>query len=347
MIRIEGMSNEWEDFKLSNVSFEVEQNEYFVILGPTGSGKTLLLELIAGFHRADEGELMVDGEDLTDKPPYKRNFAFVYQDYMLFPHLDVKENIAYGLKVRKEDEIKRKVEETAETVDIEHLLDRDVQTLSGGEKQRVALARALILEPEVLLLDEPFGSLDYQTSKKLRRMVRELHSKFDIKTIHVTHDQEEAVVLGDRVGVMREGKIKQIDTPQSIMRRPNSRFIAEFVGTGNIFEGVSKRDKDISEVKVEDTKLYSTSNVRGEVTATVRPEDIILSESSFKSSARNNFSGIISKVTDRGIYHVIEIDIGIPLTVFVTKQSVDELSLEEGKKINAMFKASAVHLFKN
>ncbi len=346
MIKIEGLSNEWEDFELSEVSFEVKQNEYFVVLGPTGSGKTLLLELIAGFHTPDEGRLSIDGEDFTDIRPHERNFAFVYQDYMLFPHLNVEENIAYGLKARDEDDVERKVKRAAERVDIGHLLKRNVQTLSGGEKQRVALARALVLEPEILLLDEPFGSLDYKTSKKLREMVKELHSELDITTIHVTHDQEEAVILGDRVAVMKNGQIKQIGSPEKIMRRPNSKFIAEFVETGNIFEGVSKRKGGISEAQIGEVTFHSTSKLTGEVTATVRPEDIILSEKSFKSSARNNFSGVITRITDRGIYQVIEIDIGIPITVYVTRQSVNDLSLEEGKEINAMFKASAVHLFK-
>ncbi|MBS3817623.1 MAG: ABC transporter ATP-binding protein [Candidatus Thermoplasmatota archaeon] len=345
MIKIDSLNNEWKDFQLSDISFEVEENEYFVLLGPTGSGKTLLLELIAGFHRPDSGTMMVNGEDFTTLPPNERNFAFVYQDYMLFPHLNVKENIAYGLKIRDDDEIEKKVERTAEKVGIDGLLERDIQKLSGGEKQRVALARALILEPEVLLLDEPFGSLDHKTSKELRSMVKKLHSELGITTIHVTHDQEEAVVLGERVAVMKEGKIEQIDTPQRIMRKPDSRFIAEFVGTGNIFKGVAKRKENISAVQIGEVTFHSTSDLEGEVTATLRPEDIILAETSLESSARNNFSGTVKEITDRGIYQEIVVDMGVLLTVYVTRQSVEDLSLRKGKDVNVIFKASAVHLF--
>ncbi|MFO7792345.1 MAG: tungstate ABC transporter ATP-binding protein WtpC [Candidatus Saliniplasma sp.] len=345
MIEIEGISCSWDDFELLDIDLKVKNDEYFVILGPTGSGKTLLLELLAGFHRPERGRIKVEDEDYTGLPPNKRNFAFVYQDYMLFPHMNVQENIGYGLKIRKGERIKRKVEEAAEMVGISHLLDRKPLTLSGGEKQRVSLARALVLEPDILLMDEPFGSLDYQTKKELRSLVKKLHSRYSGTIIHVTHDQEEAVIVGDRVAVMKEGEIIQVGKPEEIMRRPKSKFTAEFVGVENIFHGKAERVKDTTKVVTDDIEIHSTSVKEGDVIASIRPEDIIISDESFRSSARNNFEGVVISVTDRGNFHQILVDIGIPLIIYVTKQSVDMLDLKKKKEVFVMFKASAVHLF--
>ncbi|MFW6375883.1 MAG: tungstate ABC transporter ATP-binding protein WtpC [Thermoplasmatota archaeon] len=346
MIKIKNLSRTWDDFKISDLSLNINKGEYFVILGPTGAGKTLLLELLAGFYKPENGEMIIDGKDYTDLSPNKRGFAFVYQDYMLFPHMDVKENIAYGLKMRDSKNIEEKVKEVAEKVDVSHLLDRNPITLSGGEKQRVSLARAIALEPDILLLDEPFGSLDYKTAEELRNLIKELHNKFEGTFIHVTHNQEEAVTLGDRVAVMKKGKIEQVGRPEDIMRKPHSRFIAEFVGTGNIFHGNASISEDITKIDVQDKEIFSTAPIGGEVVVTIRPEDIIISNESFESSARNNFKGEIKNITDRGNFHEIKIDVGLPIIVYVTKQSIERLGMEIGKKIHLMFKASAVHLFK-
>lgn len=208
MLRIDGISKSWTEFSLKDISLEIQKDEYFVILGPTGSGKTLLLEVLAGFHQPDAGRVEFNRDDYTDLPPNERNFGFVYQDYVLFPHMKVRGNIAYGLKVRKAEDIEEKVEEMARAVGVDHLLDRQPLNLSGGEQQRVAMARALVLRPDVLLLDEPYAGLDRQTSAALRNMVKEIHNQYGGIVVHVTHDQEEAVILGDRVAVMREGTIE-------------------------------------------------------------------------------------------------------------------------------------------
>lgn len=346
MIEIKNLTKSWDDFDISNISLKIKNGEYFVILGPTGSGKTLLLELLAGFHTPDDGKILISGNDYNELPPNKRGFAFVYQDYMLFPHMTVKENIAYGLKINESKKIDDKVEDVAEKVDVEHLLDRNPLTLSGGEQQRVSLARAIVLKPDILLLDEPFGSLDYKTAEGLRNLVKRLHNKFDGTIIHVTHNQEEAVTLGDRVAVMKEGKIEQVGKPQNIMRKPHSKFIAEFVGTGNIFHGKASKGEDITTIDVKGQEIYSTAPMTDEVVVTIRPEDVIISEESFESSARNRFEGEIRNITDRGNFHEIQVDIGLPIIVYVTKQSIERLSMEKGKSIYVMFKASAVHLFK-
>lgn len=348
MIRIDNVSRRWKDFEISNVSLEVREGEFFVILGPTGSGKTLLLEMLAGFYEPDKGSIEINGSDITGLSPDERDLSFVYQDYMLFPHMNVEENIRYGLKMRgvNKKTQEEKVEEMAEMVNIDHLLNRSPTTLSGGEKQRVSLARALVLDPKVLLLDEPFGSLDYQTARELRKLVKELHHEFDTTIIHVTHDQEEALVMGDRLAVMNDGRIIRTDQPEKIMRKPGNNFVAEFVGAGNIFKGKAERKENTWSVDLGPIDIVSTSGMKGDVTVTIRPEDIILAEQSFQSSARNVFEGKVTEITDRGNYHEVTIDIGVPIMVYITKHSVDDLGLQKGKNISLMFKASAVHVFK-
>jgi molybdopterin-binding protein len=345
MLRISSISRKWGEFSLRNINLEIEEEEYFVILGPTGSGKTLLLEVMAGFYKPDEGKMEFRDRDFTDLPPNERNFGFVYQDYMLFPHMKVRDNIAYGLKVRKAEDIEERVEEMARAVGVDHLMDRSPLTLSGGEQQRVAMARALVLKPDVLLLDEPYGGLDRQTTVALRSMVKDLHRKYGGIVVHVTHDQEEAVVLGDRVAVMKEGGIEQVGSPGDVMRRPSSKFVAEFVGTGNVFRETAKRKGDVSMVTVEGVDIYSASTLEGEVTLTIRPEDIILANQAVESSARNNYRGKVTSILDRGIFHEVTVDIGIPMVVFITRQSIENLGLEVNKEVYLLFKASSVHMF--
>ncbi len=349
MIRIKNISRKWGAFSIKNIDLKIKEEEYFVILGPTGAGKTLLLELLAGFYDPDRGDVFRCGKKITELAPQERGFSFVYQDYMLFPHMKVKENIAYGLKVNGKKDIDKKVRNIAETVGISHLLKRRPMNLSGGERQRVSIARALVMKPDVLLLDEPFGSVDYRTAKKLRSIMKKLHKKFDCTTIQVTHDQEEAMILGDRIAVMRDGKIEQVGPPEEIMRQPVSRFVADFVGTENIFHGRKCKEENgtLIELKEGDINIHTTKRVSGKVTVTMRPEDIILAEKKFESSARNVFTGDIKNITDRGNFHEVLIDIGLPLIAYVTKQSVEDLSLKKGKKIKVMFKASAVHVIKD
>ena len=345
MLRIDGIGKSWTEFSLKDISLEIQKDEYFVILGPTGSGKTLLLEVLAGFHQPDAGRVEFNGRDFTDLPPNERNFGFVYQDYVLFPHMRVRENIAYGLRVRKVEGIEEKVEEMASAVGVDHLLDRHPLTLSGGEQQRVAMARALVLRPDVLLLDEPYAGLDRQTSAGLRNIVKDIHNQYGGIVIHVTHDQEEAVILGDKVAVMRDGTIEQVGTPGDIMRKPSSRFVADFVGTGNVFKATARREGDVSRVTIDGVDIHSTSPLEGEVTVTIRPEDIILANMEVESSARNNYHGRVISILDRGIFHEVTVDIGIPLVVFITRQSMENLGLEPGTEVYLLFKASSVHMF--
>ncbi len=355
MLKIKEVSNEWGDFSLENINLEINNQEFFVLLGPTGSGKTLLLELIAGFHYPRSGEIIYKGKNYTKISPEERDVGFVYQDYSLFPHMNVKENISYGLKERKIDknEINKKVGEMLDLFGIQHLKERYPRTLSGGEKQRVALARAIVIEPDLLLLDEPFSALDEKTHNEMIESIKKIHQEMNLTTVHVTHDQTEAMMLGDRIGVIMNGKIKQIDKPDKLFDKPKSKSLAEFLGVENIFSGrVVKDSGSINVIKLHDgesnLKIESLSEhkLQDEVRIFLRPENIIISKKKCETSARNCFKGTIKSIVKMGfsIRVKIEMEKNIELTVVITQESLDEMNLKVGDKINAFFKASSVHV---
>ena len=345
MIKLENVSKNWKDFSIINMNLEIKKGEYFVILGPTGAGKTLLLETIAGFYYPDNGKIMIDNNNITFLSPEKRNIGFVYQEYMLFPHYTVFENIAYGLRIRGIKNVEEQVEKMADLVNIKHLLYRYPKTLSGGEKQRIAIARALIIKPSILLMDEPLSALDALTQKNLRDELKRIHSETGVTTIHVTHDQEEALILGDRIGIMDKGKIVQTGTPEKIFRKPSTEFVANFVGVENLFTGKAEIKKGITEIKIKNVVLYSIVRKSGKVNVSVRPEDIIISKEKMKSSARNVLSGNVVEVKDKGAIIQLKIDCGLPFVAVITRQSFLDLSINIGSKIYLYFKAGNVHLF--
>lgn len=349
MIRIENLSKDLGEFFLRDVSLEINDGEYFMVLGPTGAGKTILLETIAGIYRADSGRIFLNEQDITDIPPRERNIGMVYQDYTLFPFLTVEENIGFGLKSRKvkKREIKRRVDELANLMGVSHLLHRYPGTLSGGEQQRIAIARALIMEPKVLLLDEPLSALDTQTAERLRQELKNVHSITNTTIIHVTHSFEEAFLLGSRMAVMDKGEIVQVGTPNEVFRKPESEFAAEFLGVGNLFQGESHVDNDIARIDVDGINIVSATLKPGSVHVSIRPEDVLVSTKQIVSSARNSFKGKIASIVDAGSILKIAVDVGIdiPFIVAITKQSFDELNLKTGGKVYITFKASAVHVF--
>ena len=350
MIRVEDISNNWGEFELKNVSLEVKQGEYFVILGPTGSGKTLLLELIVGLYIPNKGKIFIEGKDITYEVPEKRNLGFLYQDYSLFPHFSVRKNIEYGMKLRNmsKTEIDNKLKELSKMFKIQNLMHRDVTTLSGGEQQRVALARALATNPKVLLLDEPFSALDENTKANLISEMKELHRKEGITFIHVTHSQEEAMILADRIGIIMNGTIAQIGTPEEIFYKPKTKEIARFVKIENIWEGkvIEKRNEEIV-IEIKGKKIVAISNhfkVGDEVRLIIRPEDVVIGKGN--TSARNVFKGVVSDVIKHGFYNIVRIDCGFQVEAAVTKQSIENLNIKEGKNINIFFKATSIQVIK-
>ncbi len=347
MIRIENVSKDLGEFKLNDATLQIDEGEYFIILGPTGAGKTILIETIAGIYRPDHGKIFLNGADITDTLPKNRQISMVYQDYMLFPHLTVAGNIGFGLRQKKiaKSEITVKTDEIAELLGVSHLLSRYPGTLSGGEKQRIAIARAVVTEPKVLLLDEPLSALDSRTTERLQEELARIHEITGTTTIHVTHSFGEAFALGDRIAVMCGGRIIQVGTPDDVFRRPNSEFIADFVGVENLFRGKSVVHDDIALVRADGISMVSSSLKSGDVSISIRPEDILVSKKETETSARNSFYGEITEVKNMGTIVRVVVDVGVPFVVALTKQSYEDMELLCGVHVWIVFKASAVHLF--
>jgi len=348
MIEVKNLFVDLGDFTLKDFSLKINEGEYMVVLGPTGAGKTVFLESIAGLYPITSGQIWLRGKDVTRMQPEERHISIVYQDHALFPHFSVKNNVIFGLKMQKlkKQDIEPRLDWVVKLLGIDHLLHRKPDTLSGGEKQKVALARAIITRPNVLLVDEPFSALDPETREAMQYELQQLHRTLKVTTIHVTHDFEEAIALGDRVAVIGEGILKQVGTPREIFRRPNSEFVARFAMTRNILLGdVVKRADGESAFRVNGTEFIVAADTEGRYNAVIRPEDILISSEAVHSSARNCLTGTITRILDKGSTLYITVDIPPELSCLVTRRSFDEMALEEGKKIFVTFKASSIHLF--
>ncbi len=349
MLKIQNLSLKLGKFELKNINLEVNQGEYFVILGETGSGKTILLECIAGLHKYS-GKIFIDGIDIGKVPIEKRNIGLVYQDYALFPNLNVRDNIKFGLKIRKfrEEMINEYVGEISKILKISHLLNRNVENLSGGEKQRISLARASVINPKILLLDEPLAALDPNTQNEIKTFLKKIHKERNLTTIHITHNFEEAISLADCLAVLHNGEILQTGKSDEIFRNPKSEFVAKFIGAENLFEGISNLKDGIAVIKVNEINIFSTNLNEGKVHLLIHPENILISKQCLLSSARNSFKGKISqisKIPNRESIIKVVVDVGIPLAVFITKQAFEELNLNINGEIYVYFKASGVYVF--
>lgn len=281
-IAIENVSKTFGTFKaLENISVDIKSGELIALLGPSGSGKTSLLRIIAGLEGLDEGAILFDGQNITGITPKERNVGFVFQHYALFRHMTVFDNVAYGLKVRprktrpSKQDIKEKVDELLRLVKLENFADRYPSQLSGGQRQRVALARALAVEPKVLLLDEPFGALDAKVRKELRRWLRKLHDEYHITSIFVTHDQEEALDVADRIIVMNSGRIEQVGTPEEVYDHPISPFVYDFLGNVNLFKGRLQNGQLTHAGFTIDLGEHDTIT-HEEAVGYVRPHDVVI-----------------------------------------------------------------------
>jgi molybdopterin-binding protein len=350
MIRLENLHVRVGSFDLREISLEVPRGGYALIIGPTGSGKTTLLEAVAGHAPVRGGRVVMHNEDVTQLPPERRGLGFVYQQYHLFPHLTVRQNIGYGIS-RLGNGARGRVEELAQMLAIEPLLERPVRGLSGGEQQRVALARALAPRPSILLLDEPFAAVDPTTRQVLRRELRELHEREGITTLQVTHDFDEALRLGDLVAVLADGRIAQSGTPEQVFRYPNSAFVARFVGTGNVIAGeVTRIDPQAEDRPFRGCfrggvlTLDVVAEREGPIHAVIRPEDIVLSLNHHPDSARNHLLGRVTRLERTGPVTMVHLDVGRPLIAAVTTTSAEDMGLQSGMDVTLAVKATAILL---
>jgi ABC-type sugar transport system ATPase subunit len=350
VIRTENLTVQVGSFRLRGITLTIEAGRYAVLLGPTGTGKTVLLETLVGLNRAEGGSVWVGEADVTRLSPERRGIGFVYQRSMLFPHLSVRQNIAYGLRyhgVRRSQETAR-VEETAELLRVRPLLDRTVHALSGGETQKVALARALAIHPRVLLLDEPLEALDPISKEALVAELRSLHQRTGMTILHVTHDQQIARSLGQVLGILRDGQLLQFGPKDEVFDRPASAFVARFVGTENVFEGTATRTTAGCEVALGCGTLRAAEPVSGPVGLCIRPELITIEPAADDAPAESNrIEGRVASVTDRGALVRYEVATSQePFVVLQTKKEYAAAGAAVGQPVRLTFAPSAVHVFR-
>ncbi len=355
MIEVKNAHKELGQFSLRGVDLRIESGEYFVVLGPTGAGKTVLLEAIAGLHLLDEGEVWVEGRNVTGLAPELRNIGYVPQDYVLFPHISLRDNIEFALTVKKapREHIDERVNTLSNMLGIAHLLERRPRTLSGGEQQRGALARALAPAPTVLLLDEPLSALDEGTRAELIDELNEISEQTGTTVIHVCHNFEEALELADRIAIMREGLVVQVGSPADVFRRPVDEFVARFVGAQNLYP-VGAVDRHTSTITLGSGIVLNVADVpeAPELLASIRPEEISITRTDGHASGGEPLNGdsvnhtacTVTRVDDRGRFVRLRLTGGLDLTATLTRQAFKMTGASEGAQVVASFDAASVHL---
>lgn len=360
LLTVENISKAFSGFEIKNVSFNVRRGQYFVLLGASGIGKSVLLEIIAGLTCPDAGRIFLNGKDITNEKIQKRKIGLVFQNSTLFPHMTVYDNVAYPLRTGStKSQISKRVSKLAEDFGVTDFLRRKPQTLSGGESQRVSLARAVASEPDCLLLDEPLSSLDAKSRPQMRALLRKINAKGQT-IIHVTHDYTEAVSLSTHIAVMEEGIIAQTGKVEDIFQHPKSEFIARFIGIRNFFNGRLEASNQQAGLKQFRTGGLAfsvlTDSPAGAGFVCIRSEDVTILNSSAMAgptSARNNFEGTIVDIMRDGLGVEVIVDIGtdkqktangnnLEIAALITSESVQVLNLSCGKKVCLSFKASAV-----
>ncbi len=323
---------------LKEINLDIMDKEFITLLGPSGCGKTTTLRIIGGFVTPNSGEVFFDGKPIGNLPPYKRPVNTVFQKYALFPHLNVYENIAFGLRLKKlsEKEIRTRVFEMLELVNLADFGGRNVDLLSGGQQQRVAIARALINHPRMLLLDEPLGALDLQLRKQMQIELRKIQQQLEITFVYVTHDQEEALTMSDRVVVMNGGYINQIGTPQDIYNEPKNAFVASFIGESNIIPGVMHADFDVEFAGKRFVCVDGGFDKMENVDVVIRPEDITVT-----AASDDTINGTVETVTFKGVhYEMIVESFGFKWIIHSTKAA------EQGAYIGLSFTPDDIHIMK-
>lgn len=304
---------------LDNFNLYIRKNEFLTLLGPSGCGKTTTLRIIGGFENADSGSVIFEDKDISTIPPHKRQLNTVFQKYSLFPHMNIEENIAFGLKVKKMDKqyIKDKVKYALKLVNLEGFEKRHINSLSGGQQQRIAIARAIVNEPRVLLLDEPLGALDLKLRQDMQYELKRLQRELGITFIYVTHDQEEALTMSDTIVVMNKGKIQQIGTPEDIYNEPKNAFVADFIGESNLFDATMIQDELVEIFGVKYDCVDKNFGTNKPVDVVIRPEDVNLVDSSLGTT-----TGVVTSAIFKGVHYEMTVDsFGIEWLIHSTKQS--------------------------
>lgn len=340
IIEVEGVSKFFgEKTALDHINLSVKKGEFVTILGPSGCGKTTLLRLIAGFQTASEGVICIAGKEITQTPPHKRPVNTVFQKYALFPHLNVYDNIAFGLKLKKlpKDVVLKKVKAALKMVGMTDYEYRDVNSLSGGQQQRVAIARAIVNEPEVLLLDEPLAALDLKMRKDMQMELKEMHKSLGITFVYVTHDQEEALTLSDTIVVMSEGRIQQIGTPTDIYNEPINSFVADFIGESNILNGVMVKDRLVHFCDRDFECVDEGFGEQTSVDVVIRPEDLYI----FPVSDMAQLRGVVQSCIFKGVhYEMVVLCQGYEFVV------QDYHAFEAGTEVGLLVKPHDIHIMK-
>ena len=334
LIQFKNIVKSYEDGKvvLKGINLDIYENEFVTLLGPSGCGKTTLLRILGGFLNADQGQVIFDGQEISNMPPYKREVNTVFQKYALFPHMNVYDNIAFGLKLKKEpkDIIEQKVKRMLKLVNLEEYADRSVTAMSGGQQQRIAIARALVNEPSVLLLDEPLGALDLKLRKEMQYELKRIQQEVGITFIFVTHDQEEALTMSDKIVVMKGGEIQQVGTPEEIYNEPANSYVANFIGESNIIPGVMLEDY---KVQFDDITFDCGFKKNEKVDVVIRPEDIDIVDVS-----KGKMTGEVLSVLFKGVHYEIMVETVPGTTVRVNMHVIrnTDVTSEDGKeKISA------------
>ncbi|BAL80222.1 ABC transporter ATP-binding protein [Caldisericum exile] len=350
VLLLEELSTHIGNFYIKDINLYLNEGEIIAILGENGSGKTTLLNTIAGFLKVLKGRIVLNGVDITNREPEERNIGYIFQTLALFPHLTVEQNIKFGLRFKKIKDPSKRFYDLVKFFKLENLLGRYPKELSGGERQKVAIARALILDPPLILFDEPTSQLSPTEKERVALEIKEIIKTFGKSALFVTHSLDEASIVGDRIAVMSNGKILQIGEPSDIFFTPEHEEVANLIGVNVIKGRVVEVVDTVSKVQVQDKFLYVTGNysIGDEILVFIHPQDITLSKELLKSSARNQFEGIISKIVNKNGLVTISLKIAenVFLNALITKRSFDELDIKLGERIFLTFKITAIHSVK-
>ena len=338
VIELENVTKSFGDnVILKDFDFKVKKDEFLTILGPSGCGKTTILRLIGGFEEPDEGKILFNGEDITEKEPYERKINTVFQKYALFPHMNVYNNIAFGLNIKKMDKnlIKERVKEVLKLVNLAGFENREIESLSGGQQQRIAIARALVNEPEVLLLDEPLGALDLKLRQAMQIELKRIQKSVGITFIYVTHDQEEALSMSDTVVVLNNGEIQQMDSPLNIYNEPKNAFVADFIGESNIIKAKMLSDFKVRFLDYDFPCVDKGFNDMEDVEVVVRPEDVLLVDENYQ------IEGTVTSLVFKGVHYEMTVDVdGYSMLVQSTEKR------EVGEKTGIIIKPDLIHVMR-